>query len=466
MKRPLIALLACWLGLTSLAATPPVEAPWVSLFNGRDYSGWRLAGPANLATAEVRDGAMALHMRRNTAEHTFVVTEQEYEDFILELDFKDEGDFHTGISLRCQMAAPEARIRLFGYQVKVDPTPRAWTGGIFDDFGSFIHWMADLKDNPRGRDAFKLGQWARLRVEAIGPSLKVWVNGVPTCNLIDSTYRKGPIALKIHSLGDDAAKEAVGVFYRNIRIVTENPARFAQAMDLPARTASPWVPEEAAKRDRLLAAHPGAALMPVLPESRFEKQVKLYEAADRASPPPSGAILLAGDSQFFRWKTLAEDLPGYTLINRGIDSFQTSDLIQFADRLVLPHAPRLIVLHVGGNDVHNGKSPERLRADFQTFVALVRTKLPDVPIIFSSTTPGPGRWAEAPQRREANRIIQEYVATQPKLRFINLWEPMLTADGQPHEDLWVEDRVHPNHAGYLIRARLTRPLLGEPDRQP
>ena len=201
-------------------------------------------------------------------------------------------------------------------------------------------------------------------------------------------------------------------------------------------------------------------------ENRFEKQVRLYEAEDRSNPPPHGAILLAGDSQFFRWKTYREDLRGYTIINRGIDSFQTSDLIQFTERLVLPHKPCLIVLHVGGNDVHNGKTPAQVLADFQTFVAKIRADSPGVPIYFSSITPGPGRWDEAAQRRETNRVIKEYIATQPDLKFIDLWDAMLTSDGQPREDIWVEDRVHPNHAGYLVRAKIMRPLLGPPDQTP
>src|SRR5215470_16123502 len=72
-------------------------------------------------------------------------------------------------------------------------------------------------------------------------------------------------------------------------------------------------------------------------ENRFEKNVQAYEAADKATPPPQGAILLLGDSQFYRWKTLREDLPEYTIINRGIDSFQFSDILYFFGRIVTPY---------------------------------------------------------------------------------------------------------------------------------
>ena len=198
--------------------------------------------------------------------------------------------------------------------------------------------------------------------------------------------------------------------------------------------------------------------------TRFEKNVAAYEAAEKASPPPTGAILLAGDSQFFRWKTLGEDLPGYTIVNRGVDSFQSPDLLHYLDRLVLRHKPRMIVLHIGGNDVHNGRTAEQVAADFRTFVGRVRAELPSVPIAFTSITPSPGRWSEADVRREANRLVRGYVSTQPNLHFIDLWDAFLKPDGSPNEGLFVEDRVHPNHAGYLVRVKVMRPLLGPPDR--
>lgn len=200
------------------------------------------------------------------------------------------------------------------------------------------------------------------------------------------------------------------------------------------------------------------------PGHRFENVVRSYEAADKTNAPPRNAILLAGDSQFFRWKTVNEDLPGYTIINRGIDSFETSDLLYFADRLVLPYQARLIVLHIGGNDVHAGKSPERVLADFKALVAKIRAVQPTVPIAFTSLTPGPARQEEFDRRKAANQVIRDYIATQPGLRFIDLRDDMLTPDGKIRTDLWTADGVHPNHAGYLVRVKKMLPVLGAPDK--
>ena len=167
------------------------------------------------------------------------------------VSFRDDGDFHSGVQLRCISAPADAKIPLHGYLIKIDPTPRAWTGGIFDDFATHVHWMFDLQDDARARNAFKLGEWAHMRVETIGPSLKVWVNGIPTCNLIDYTYTRGPIALKIHSLGDEPERETIAVYFKNIRIIADYPGHYTQPMDLSARTAPGWTAEEIAHRERV-----------------------------------------------------------------------------------------------------------------------------------------------------------------------------------------------------------------------
>ncbi len=220
------------------AAEPKTEAePWVQMFNGRDLSGWKMVGLEDRGTAVVEDGELVLRQRVKTPEHSFVTSEGEYQDFILELDLKDDPRVNSGILLRCVDAAADAKVRLNGYQVKIDDTPRAWTGGIFNDFGDSWTWMHDLSDNERGRAAFKLGEWAHFRIECIGSTIKVWVNGVPTCHLVDETYRKGPIAFKIHSCGNDAKAEQRAIRLKNIRIITEQPEQHARPIELPARPA-------------------------------------------------------------------------------------------------------------------------------------------------------------------------------------------------------------------------------------
>lgn len=219
------------------AETKPAAEPWVSLFNGRDLTGWKIVALTNPAPAGVEDGAMVLRQPSNTIEHTFVTSEREYDDFILELDLKDDPGFNSGILLRCVEAPADAKVRLNGYQVKIDNTPRAWTGGIFDDFGDSWTWLHDLADNERGRAAFKLGEWAHFRIECIGATIKVWVNGVPTCHLVDEKYRKGGIAFKIHSLGNNPKAAQSAIRLKNIRIITGHPEHYALPMELPLRRA-------------------------------------------------------------------------------------------------------------------------------------------------------------------------------------------------------------------------------------
>ena len=254
------------------AESKPAAEPWVSLFNGFDFTGWKIVALLNPAPAVVEDGAMVLRQRRNTTEHTFVTSRQKFSDFILELDLKDDPGFNSGILLRCADAPADAKVRLNGYQVKIDNTPRAWTGGVFDDFGGNWKWMFDLKDDARARAAFKLGEWAHFRIECLGSTIKVWVNGVPTCHLIDDKYRAGYLAFKIHSIGDNPNAAQSAIRLKNIRIITDDPKRFAQPMNLLPRRAPPQPDEDdgaiqlpdgfraTVVADNLIAGRPGETL--------------------------------------------------------------------------------------------------------------------------------------------------------------------------------------------------------------
>ncbi len=190
---------------------------WISLFNGTDLSGWKvLNGTAGYI---VEDDAIVGISKLNTP-NTFLATTEEYSDFILEYEAKLDDGLNSGVQIRSN-SLPEYRDgRVHGYQVELDPSPRAWTGGIFDE--ARRGWLFNLECNPRAKSAYKAEEWNQFRVEAIGNNLRVWLNGVPTVDLIDDMTASGFIALQVHGIGNDKEREGKTVRFRNLRIKTEN----------------------------------------------------------------------------------------------------------------------------------------------------------------------------------------------------------------------------------------------------
>jgi lysophospholipase L1-like esterase len=195
------------------------------------------------------------------------------------------------------------------------------------------------------------------------------------------------------------------------------------------------------------------------PSVKWEKAIRAFEAADKESPPPAGAVLFVGSSSIRFWKSLPKDFPQYNVINRGFGGSQIADSTYFAERIVIPYRPSAIVLHAGANDLSAGKTPEQVSADFRAFVEKVHTALPETPIAFLSINPTPARWAQADKQKETNRLIQSYIAGKNRLAFLDQWDLLLGPDGKPRPELHVRDQLHPNAAGYKIRAELVNKYL-------
>jgi lysophospholipase L1-like esterase len=192
---------------------------------------------------------------------------------------------------------------------------------------------------------------------------------------------------------------------------------------------------------------------------RYEPEIRAFEAADRTSPPPKGAVLFIGSSTIRLWKTLAKDFPDQQVLNRGFGGCEIADCAYFADRIVVPYEPRLIVLRAGVNDIAAGKSPERVRDDFLAFVSNVRAKLPKVRIAYLSMNATPARWGNVEREKKANQLIHDCVGRGENLDFINASDTTLGPDRKPRADLFVKDRIHFNAAGYRLLATAVRPHL-------
>jgi lysophospholipase L1-like esterase len=192
---------------------------------------------------------------------------------------------------------------------------------------------------------------------------------------------------------------------------------------------------------------------------RFERQILAFEAADRTNPPPQNAILFAGASNIVGWKTLAKDFPGLAVLNRGFGGSHIADCVHYADRIVIPYKPRMVVFRAGGNDIHAGKSPEQVAADFKAFVEKVHAKLPNTRIAYWPMTPSIARLANWPRDKKGNELIRTYIAAGGNLVYIDSAEATLGSDGKPRAELFEPDGLHFSVEAYKLFTRIIRPYL-------
>jgi hypothetical protein len=219
--------------LTFIGFTPALSADkadkdgWVDLFNGKDLKGWiQHGGKAKYRTEKGEIIGSSVPGTPNS----FLCTEKDYGDFILELEFRVDKELNSGVQIRSQFVEAGKEVksggktinggkkgsggRVYGYQVEIDPSKRAWTGGIYDE--GRRGWLNDLKNNENARKAFKQGEWNKFRVECKGDSIKTWLNSVAAADLKDSVTAKGFIGLQVHGVGK--RKEPLEVRFRNLRI--------------------------------------------------------------------------------------------------------------------------------------------------------------------------------------------------------------------------------------------------------
>jgi len=193
--------------------------------------------------------------------------------------------------------------------------------------------------------------------------------------------------------------------------------------------------------------------------AKWEKEIAAFEAADRVSPPPQNAILFIGSSGIRMWKTLSKDFPDYRVINRGFGGSQIADSAHFAERIVFPYKPKMIVLRAGTNDLNDGKTAEQVVADFKAFVANVHEKLPETDILFVGMNPTPSRWKQHDREIAANAMIAAFAKETARVKYVDTYNYFLGPDGQPRADLLIADKLHFNAEGYKTLASLIRRYL-------
>ena len=205
---------------------------WQDLFNGKDFTGWVQKGGD--AVYEIADGIIIGTSVLNTG-NSFLCTDKNYGDFILEMEFRVDSVLNSGVQIR-SLSYPEYNNgRVHGYQVEIDPSSRAWTGGIYDEARRGWLYALTEPEQEEARKAFKNDEWNKFRIEAIGNHIKTWVNDIPVTNLFDEETPDGFIALQVHAIRD-SSKAGTQVMWKNIRIITENPEKYSLPTTAPERS--------------------------------------------------------------------------------------------------------------------------------------------------------------------------------------------------------------------------------------
>lgn len=187
---------------------------------------------------------------------------------------------------------------------------------------------------------------------------------------------------------------------------------------------------------------------------RFQDDVNQLIASD-STLNKKNIVLFTGSSSIRFWASLATDFPKRNVVNRGFGGSEMSDLIYFADKLILPYRPKQIFIYEGDNDINNGKTLDEILSDASKLLALIREKLPrKTRVLFISPKPSMLRWSLKDKYEAFNRKLQAWTKQNKYVTFVDVWTPMLEADGTVRQDLFIGDGLHMNEKGYAIWARV------------
>lgn len=224
MRKPII--IACMLCLPAICFGQKNQSAWTPLFDGKTLNGWKqMTGSASYTVAD----GMIIGSTVAGSPNSFLVTEKEYGDFVLELEVKiDDTTSNSGIQFRSHFdpSGNDGKGKVFGYQYELDPSSRKWTAGIYDE--ARREWLYPLMLNPAAQNGYKHGEFNKVRIECIGNEMKTWINDIPAAYLVDTVDRRGFFALQVHSIGSNASRAGHKVYWKNIRIKTSGikPAPF------------------------------------------------------------------------------------------------------------------------------------------------------------------------------------------------------------------------------------------------
>jgi len=205
------------------------QEDWVSLFDGESLEGWVLKEAEGKFYVE--EGMIVSVTDENTP-NCYLSTKKKYKDFMLELDFKVESPLNSGVNIRSKVREADSSLvymngrmepeettfpagMVVGYQIEIDPSERAWTGGLYEPGGR--GWLQNLEGKPEAQKSYRKNDWNHFKIIANGNRIQTWINDVPAVDTTDDLFKSGFIGFQMHSVYNEeqAGKK---MFWKNIKI--------------------------------------------------------------------------------------------------------------------------------------------------------------------------------------------------------------------------------------------------------
>jgi len=193
----------------------------------------------------------------------------------------------------------------------------------------------------------------------------------------------------------------------------------------------------------------------------FVSEIKAFRKADSIAQPPKNAILLIGSSSFTKWKDVQEYFPEHTLLNRGFGGSSLTDVIYYANDVVLKYQPKQILIYCGENDIAGSSlvTADTVFERFKILYGIIRSKFKKIPVAFISMKPSPSREKYLVTMQKANEQIKSFIEKQKRAAYIDVYHSMFDADGKILANIFLSDKLHMNAAGYKIWQGIIAPYL-------
>lgn len=184
--------------------------------------------------------------------------------------------------------------------------------------------------------------------------------------------------------------------------------------------------------------------------TRFQAEIDAIEDKEYLIDARKETVVFTGSSSVRMWTDIQEYYPEVNAINTGFGGSEFSDLIHYREELIFSLNPDKIFIYEGDNDVNSGKEPMEIAKDAEELITLIRDEYPEIPIFLISPKPSIARWELKAEYEKTNELLKSLAMSKEDVEFIDVWNPMLNEDGEPFDDIFIEDNLHMNEKGYKI----------------